>query len=601
MTNTQPISFKNTTNVLTKTIDKPNIDTEEFEFSCLSCYYNRLPKCVRNIPNDFTLFQNWGGTVNTKPKVIFYPRNKLDIISIVKYAKSLELSVRCIGYRHTWTDMYADNNQIYISMIPKGVYEKIHIQKIKRNPKNDLQDIQIIETSDRNALCKIGASVTNEQFRKWCLDPEGGQWKWTIPLNVILVEITFGGSNATICHGAGITNKTLSDLVYSIEFVNANGELQVVNDPQLLKTAAGCFGLLGVVTSITLKLDKMTYARMIPTKPSIFSAIPPPGIDLNSRLREIPEEIRKDYSDNLWETDTKQFIDQCENSYYAEWFWFPYSDKCWVNCWNNDANPEDARLYPHPLQVKFQNLENALAQKINDAFIGELFEPDKFANIRSNIIMNTLPDKEIITPLIDAIHFRRGVHNMPVRNTEFEIPIPLNKEDNLDWNVVQKAWWLTIQLAYQYKTTSPINLTIEMRIMGGSNITLAPQNGHLATCSIEILSVNDNLSETDWKNIKQEFFNRLLTLTDFKGNYLIVKPHWAKEWQGLSYLKPNINYNNPSGKISMINYLKDIVYPKHLETFREDLSSITNTQNITLEDLQNRFSNSLFNNLVFDK
>lgn len=36
---------------------------------------------------------------------------------------------------------------------------------------------------------------------------------WTLPMDIIAVMITYGGSNATICHGAGIKNKTLSDLV----------------------------------------------------------------------------------------------------------------------------------------------------------------------------------------------------------------------------------------------------------------------------------------------------------------------------------------------------------------------------------------------------
>ena len=44
-----------------------------------------------------------------------------------------------------------------------------------------------------------------------------------------MVEITWGGSNSPICHGAGLRNQTLSDLVTEIEFVNAKGELQTVN------------------------------------------------------------------------------------------------------------------------------------------------------------------------------------------------------------------------------------------------------------------------------------------------------------------------------------------------------------------------------------
>jgi len=67
-----------------------------------------------------------------------------------------------------------------------------------------------------------------KQFRRWALDDQGGAWMWSVPFNVIMVEITWGGSNAPICHGAGRLHGTLSDLVTEVEFVNAVGELQVV-------------------------------------------------------------------------------------------------------------------------------------------------------------------------------------------------------------------------------------------------------------------------------------------------------------------------------------------------------------------------------------
>src|SRR5262245_27240004 len=114
-------------------------------------------------------------------------------------------------------------------------------------------------------------------FREWCLGNGKDDWQWTVPFNVIMVEITYGGSNAHICQGAGRHSTTLSDLVTSIEFVNARGELQTVDHPQLLKIAAGCFGMLGIVTAVTLKLDPMTYARMMPTAPRVALAVPPPA------------------------------------------------------------------------------------------------------------------------------------------------------------------------------------------------------------------------------------------------------------------------------------------------------------------------------------
>lgn len=58
-------------------------------------------------------------------------------------------------------------------------------------------------------------------------------------------RITAAGANAPICHGAGIRHNTLSDLVREINYVDANGMTQSVSDPDLLRAAAGAFGLLG--------------------------------------------------------------------------------------------------------------------------------------------------------------------------------------------------------------------------------------------------------------------------------------------------------------------------------------------------------------------
>ena len=119
--------------------------------------------------------------------------------------------------------------------------------------------------------------------------------------------ITYGGSNAPICHGAGLRHKTLSDLVIryiwyihytlykihinqvvlqysnSLEFVNANGELQKVDDQEKLAAVSGCFGLAGIVTAITFKMDRSTFAKFQPKKNSanfkMEQAIPRPGTD----------------------------------------------------------------------------------------------------------------------------------------------------------------------------------------------------------------------------------------------------------------------------------------------------------------------------------
>ena len=100
-------------------------------------------------------------------------------------------------------------------------------------------------------------------------------------MDIIALMITYGGSNATITHGAGIKNPNLSDIVIKLEFVNALGELQIVDDPKLLKSVSGAFGLLGIVTSITFCMDKMTYARYHPKKTNMVESIPRPDTDPN--------------------------------------------------------------------------------------------------------------------------------------------------------------------------------------------------------------------------------------------------------------------------------------------------------------------------------
>lgn len=232
-------------------------------------------------------FENWALTVKTKDLLTFVPKSKVGICNLVKWAKTKQLKVRAAGYRHSWSDITVNNGQVLVSMLPIPKATNIPSFASEIDEDSDLQGIEllndtIVEDGVEKRLCKIGASTTNEQFRKWVVrnafNKTTGKWGdwWTIPFNTILVEVTYGGSNGGICHGAGLKSTTLSDLVAAIEFVNAKGELQTVSDPVQLRSAAGCFGMLGIVTSITMKLDPLSYARMVPVKKKVALSIPPP-------------------------------------------------------------------------------------------------------------------------------------------------------------------------------------------------------------------------------------------------------------------------------------------------------------------------------------
>lgn len=77
-----------------------------------------------------------------------------------------------------------------------------------------------------------------------------------------------------------------------------------------------------------------------------------------------------------------------------------------------------------------------------------------------------------------------------------------------------------------------MRMPLEMRIMSSSNVTMAPQRGHkLGTCAIEILTIKA-VAEI-WEPYAQQVLNKWTSFTDNSGKRLVVRPHWAKEWERL--------------------------------------------------------------------
>jgi hypothetical protein len=194
------------------------------------------------------------------------------------------------------------------------------------DPKSEFEGISLVTSQQGQQLVVVKSGTTSEQFRRWCLDNK----TVCLALNVLMVEITFGGSNAPICHGAGLSTRTLSDLVAEVQYVDANGEVQTVSDPKELRAAAGCFGLLGPVTQLTLRVDKMRMAVMNPIKVRTALAIPPPD------GYPIPKEVdMKGVTPQMLQHAREDFVKRCETSYYQEWFWFPYQKEVYVNTWES--------------------------------------------------------------------------------------------------------------------------------------------------------------------------------------------------------------------------------------------------------------------------
>lgn len=557
---------------------------------------SKVVECYSEVP-----FENWGSTVHNQPKYTFLPTTVHGVQNVVQFAIKNNFRVRCAGYRHSWSSIFSQDNEVFISFVNlhtvttlpdpmsiiPGEYNSATVPELKTI------DLKEETVPGKKRLCRIGVAVTNEEFRRWSVAGKA----WTFPADVILVEVTIGGVNGPICHGAGISHKTLSDYVRRVEYVDCNGELRMVDDAEELKAAAGAFGLLGVVTHITFELDAMTYAVMQPLKEDVGLGVPP--LDKS----DIPVALRSDWYNapdaaNQIAAATAEFERRASNDYYSEWFWFTYQRKVWTNTFNITTDPAGAKNYPDDANVFLQWVQGWLGGVITTVpffnAIPGYWQTQLIASLGMAALPPTLGESRTPTYktlLPNALHFRRGVQNMRVRDLEMQLPLPPRPDDpsKPDFSVIQRAWWDVIKLVYQDAEkkgdpSSPMRLTLEMRIMGGSDMLMAPQKGNdLGTLSIEILTLPDAVTDDEWQGFAQKVVDLWMS---YGGN---VRPHWAKEWEQFSFKG-----------IEARKYMKEVAYKEQIPQFRNALADIGKKHGWTLDQLKNRYSNELWDKLVFE-
>lgn len=290
------------------------------------------------------------------------------------------------------------------------------------------------------------------------------------------------------------------------------------------------------------------------------------------------------------------FEDKARNNFYAEWFWFPYTSKVWVNCWNTTDDPEGETEFPSDRRVVLQWFQTVVAQlvQVSEAI---MHLQQKFAwtqaTLLSTVALYLLPEitddePAAKTQLPNALHFQRAIQNIRVLDTEMEIPllpksgVPLSEakfEDEIDFSNVQRAWWAAVLTAYKHHDTCPQRMPLEMRITGPSQVIMAPFRGHnLGSASIEILTL-ENVRGKLWDNYAQEVVDQWMDLKDSRGEYLTTRPHWAKQW-----------YNfNVRGQ-PMIEYVRQS-YAREIQEFVFRLGQIARKQGWSMDDARRRFGN----------
>eukprot|EP00794_Sanderia_malayensis_P010022 gene10022-11045_t len=293
-------------------------------------------------------FSNWAETVNKDPSYTFFPKTVEGVCNIVKYAKQMDKGIRLSGFRHSWPDHWADDSNIQVSMLPVQVTDKLNfmIDLLDANdPRepfrvsyynhswDDSEFVKIDDPQDEYkgadgktyANVRVGSAVCGLQILEWCYSRHAraaeGVQGYQLPFDVIMSLNTYGGKVSTMSHGAGLKHATLSDLVVKIEYVDANHKHQYIDDPELLQAAAGSIGMLGIITHITFRMEKASFASYQPKAVELLNAIPP----------------KEDTTSNFY----NQMVSDMKNSFYCEYFWFYGNRYVCKNAWNDNGKNSD--------------------------------------------------------------------------------------------------------------------------------------------------------------------------------------------------------------------------------------------------------------------
>lgn len=524
------------------------------------------------------LFTNWGRTQKAVPLYTFVPVTRVGVVNAVRFAARESLKVRAAGTRHSWSDLFGGDGGVLISFVElDAAVPRTDLGVAAANPAdNELEKIvfegeEVGEDGVVRGRVRVGAAATSEHIRAWSLSENGGHWRWMLPALPVLTAITSAGVTQPICHGAGRRHPSCSDFVMEVEVVNCKGEVQVLKERELIRSASGGLGLFGVVLSQVFLMEPLKIAVLSPRRIPTQLAVPPvPG----ERMPE-QNDFQVNYGKEDLERARERFVKECDG-FYSEWFWFPFQEDCWVNVWNVEDNGDGKKPpeYLSEKEVVGQNAQLALLSALETTLM-RLIPAVLQTRLLAALTMAVLPAgvvERIGVP--DALHFQRGIHQLRVRDIELEIEIPSGEGGKPDFSICQRAWWAAINAIYEYERRgkAPVRVALEMRILGGSDVTLSTQRGNKhGTCSIEVLT-NTLVGQPEWAVFRDEITSRWHAIASQYETSLGFFPHWAKEWPSEIGGRDIMDYMKKEYEPSSVEFLKHLSEAGRAGGYTEDES-----------------------------
>ncbi len=182
-------------------------------------------------------WSNWSGLAGATPSRVFAPRTTDDVVAAVQEARRAGTTVKMVGAGHSFTAIAAPEDTLLLPTHLTGV-----------------------RGVDREAMTVTAAAGTRLHVLNHELERRG------LSLHNMgdIAEQTLAGAISTGTHGSGGRVASLSAQVVGLELVTGTGEVlraTADDDPGLLDVARVGLGALGLLTSVTFRVEPLFALR----------------------------------------------------------------------------------------------------------------------------------------------------------------------------------------------------------------------------------------------------------------------------------------------------------------------------------------------------
>lgn len=230
----------------------------------------------------------WSGTFTATPEQILAPQSAAAVADAVRRAAERRGHIRMIGSLHSFTDAAMTDGTL---LRPDGLTSFLGIGS----------------TSDGATTVEVGAGM---DLTRLCHELD---YRGLALTNMGDIRAqTVAGAIQTGTHGTGRTSGGLASMVTGLEIVTGDGQIRRVSrteDPELFHCATVGLGAFGIITAVTLAVEK----------------------SFRLRAHEFPSTLDRCLGEfDAWEAEHD----------HLEFYWFPGTQRCLVK--HNDRTREPA-------------------------------------------------------------------------------------------------------------------------------------------------------------------------------------------------------------------------------------------------------------------